>query len=37
VDIPFNERELIEDFGGDLENELSEVTVNVTKIDFPGE
>jgi len=37
VDLPFHEREFIEDFGGDLGNELSEVTVNVTNIDFPRE
>ena len=29
VDLPFHERELVEDFDGDLGNELSEVTINV--------
>ena len=37
MDLPLYERKLVENFGGDLGNELSEVTVNVTNIDFPGE
>jgi len=37
VDLPFNGRNLVEDFGGDLGNELSEVTVNMINIDFPEE
>jgi len=37
VDLPFTGRELVEDFDGNVGNELSEVTVNVTNIDFSGE
>jgi len=37
MDLSFNGRELVEDFGGDLGNELSQVTVNVINIDFLGE
>jgi len=37
VDLLFNRRELVEDFGGDFGNELSEITVNETNIDFSEE
>ena len=36
-DLPFRGRELVDDFGGNLGNELPEVTVNVINIDFPRE
>jgi len=35
MDLSFHGRELVEEFCVDLGNELSEVTVNLTNIDFP--
>ena len=37
VDLPFNGRELVDDFSENLGNELLKVTISVTYIDFPGE